>query len=89
MGGFRIYQNLCDTTGILIHTYHMSIEDLKNPLYSTCLSSLTDNDRIYGESLKESKEYGETIAYMLRNNVKLEQEIISYHLATQTENKSS
>ena len=89
MGGFRIYQNLRNTTGILMHTYHMSIEDLRNPLYSACLSSLTDNDRIYAESLKESNEYGETIAYMLRNNVKLEQEIISYHLATQTENKSS
>jgi len=89
MGGFRIYQNLCDTTGILIHTYHLSIEDLKNPLYSTCLSSLTDNDRINSKELQQSNIYGETIKYMMKNNIKLEQEIISYHLASEDDNKSS
>lgn len=78
MGGFRIYDDLCNNTNISITPYHMGIEDLQNPLYMQCLCPLTDNDRQNAQSLIRSTIYGEVIEYMLENNIKLEQEIISY-----------
>ena len=57
--------------------YHMSECDLENPLYTQCLKQLTESDRTRLSKLREMPEYGECIEYMLENNVKLEQEIIS------------
>ena len=50
--------------------YHMDVDTLKK--YDTYTKKLTKNDRKRLKSMKNN----EVITYMLKNNVKLEQEII-------------
>lgn len=76
-GGFWIHRKLCEQTGMHFDMYHMSECDLENPLYTQCLKKLTESDRTRLSKLREMPEYGECIEYMLENNIKLEQEIIS------------
>jgi hypothetical protein len=80
-GGFWIHDNLCEITGINFLLFHMSVEELKNSKYSMCLHPLTDRDRIRLQELKTRELYTTTITYMLENNVKLEQEIVSLELS--------
>ena len=56
----------------------MNIEDLKNPLFISCLKELSENDINRLTKLKTDGRYVSCIDYMLENNVKLEQEIASY-----------
>ena len=69
-GGFHIYNDLCKKTQIPFQTYHMDVDTLKK--YDTYTKKLTKNDRKRLKSMKNN----EVITYMLKNNVKLEQEII-------------
>lgn len=79
-GGFWIHYNLCEITGVRFETFCMSEDELSMKQYENCLHSLTDNDIVRLQELKEVELYADTIEYMLQNNVKLEQEIISLEL---------
>lgn len=79
-GGFRIHRNLCDITGIDFGLFHMSADELKNKAYEACLHRLTDNDVSRLNELQKIPEYADTISYMLKHSVKLEQEIVSLSL---------
>ncbi len=77
VGGFEIYRDLCDKTGIPFRTYHMGIEELK--LYAIYTKKLTENDqrrlKLLIEKEKEKNQGNiEVLRYMEQNNVKLEQE---------------
>lgn len=78
-GGFYIYEHLCRMTEIPFGLDRMWVEQLRDERFSGCLQELTDHDRRRLSSLEEKEEYGKTVRYMLENNVKLEQEIISYY----------
>ena len=82
-GGLYIHEHLCRVTGIPFELYQMSQKELQDPRYQFCLHPLTEQDRVRLNSLKQQKEYRELISYMLNQNVKLEQEIISYYLTRQ------
>lgn len=75
-GGFEIYRDLCEKTGIPFEMYHMDLEVLKQ--YKTFGKPLTVNDRKRLETMKSRVGLEELIAYMLEHNVKLEQECIVY-----------
>ncbi|MFA9559655.1 Wadjet anti-phage system protein JetD domain-containing protein [Evansella sp. AB-rgal1] len=79
-GGFWIHHNLCEITGIDFAMFCMSSDELKNKEYESCLHGLTENDIARLKELKEMDLYAYTVNYMLENNVKLEQEIISLNL---------
>jgi hypothetical protein len=53
----------------------MNIELLKK--YSSHCKLLTTNDKVKAENLIAKGKYVETLQYMLENNCKLEQEIVS------------
>ncbi|TYS67678.1 hypothetical protein FZC76_13995 [Sutcliffiella horikoshii] len=79
-GGFWIHHNLCNITGIDFALFYMSSDELKNEEYKSFLHRLTENDIARLKELKEMDLYGDIVSYMLENNVKLEQEIISLNL---------
>lgn len=79
-GGFWIHHNLCDVTGVNFELFSMSANELENCEYYSCLHELTDNDRVRLQELKSIDTYEEVVQYMLNNNVKLEQEIVSLGL---------
>jgi hypothetical protein len=81
VGGFRIHKNICEMTGMHFTPWHMGIDELKDPEYAGSLQPLTPTDRRNARGLLEVREYREVIEYMLDHNVKLEQEIIAYHLS--------
>ena len=58
----------------------MSADELGNGEFATCLHELSDNDRVRLQELKKNDVYGDVVQYMLHNNVKLEQEIVSLTL---------
>lgn len=78
-GGFYIHDNLCRTTGIPFDLYRMSVAELQDERFRSCLRPLSERDRRRLKSLTEQVPYREAAAYMLEHNVKLEQEIISYY----------
>lgn len=71
-GGFHIYESLIKKTQIPFQTYKMNVDMLKK--YKTYTKPLTENDRKRLLLIEESHQ--EVIDYMLKHNVKLEQEII-------------
>ena len=75
-GGFEIYRDLCEKTGIPFEMYYMNLEVLKQ--YEGFGKSLTVNDRKRLEIMKSRAGLEELIEYMLEHNVKLEQECIVY-----------
>lgn len=79
-GGFWIHSNLCSFTGIHFDLFGMSIIELVNEQYASCLLPLTENDRHRLKELQSNALYSVTIFYMLANNIKLEQEIVSLNL---------
>lgn len=79
-GGFWIHHNLCGVTGVDFKIFCMSQFELSQPQYSSCLQQLTDTDVVRLQELKNMVQYADTIQYMLHQNVKLEQEIISLDL---------
>lgn len=74
--GFYILEHLKSGTGIDFKTFHMSVADLE--LYKEFGKRLEKNDRKKAETLIERGLYREELSYMLRENIKLEQEIISW-----------
>ena len=77
-GGFWIHHNLCEITGVNFELFSMSADELGNGEFATCLHELSDNDRVRLQELKKNDVYGDVVQYMLHNNVKLEQEIVSW-----------
>lgn len=75
-GGFQILEHLKMKTGIPFKPYKMDTETLRKHIRYAV--KLTANDRKRLENLIHIPEYAEVIAYMLRYNVKLEQEQIDY-----------
>ncbi|MCD7883821.1 MAG: DUF2220 domain-containing protein [Lachnospiraceae bacterium] len=78
-GGLYIHEHLCRITGIPFALYRMSSEELADARFQSCLHTLSAEDRVRLQSLKKQEPYRQLAAYMLENNVKLEQEIISYY----------
>ena len=60
--------------------FSMSADELGNREFSSCLHELSDNDRVRLQELKKIEMYEDVVQYMLHNNVKLEQEIVSLAL---------
>lgn len=78
-GGFEIYRDLCQKTGIPFEMYRMNLDTLK--AYQEYGRELTENDRIrlrkiLERNAGETEEICEVIRYMLEWNVKLEQECV-------------
>lgn len=71
-GGFEIYRNLKEKTGIPFKTYQMDLETLQ--CYEKYGKRLTEHDRKRLQGMKDSEELKEVICYMLEHDVKLEQE---------------
>lgn len=80
VGGFLIHRHLCRETEKSFELYSMGIAQLCDKRYCHCLRELTDSDMSRMESLLEEDSYGEVLKYMKENNIKLEQEIVSYYL---------
>lgn len=74
--GLLILENLKLKTEIDFRPYCMGVDQLKK--YEKYCKPLVENDRTKAEDLIKSGKYVETVQYMLDNNVKLEQEIISW-----------
>lgn len=86
-GGFWIHHHLCEVTGVSFELFGMSVHELRNREYASCLHELTENDRTRLRELKGMEVYAELVRYMLENNVKLEQEIISLGMMERTNRK--
>ena len=80
IGGFLIHKHLCRETSKNFEMHCMGIEQLCDIRFSHCLRELTDNDMSRIGTLMEEDLYNEVLKYMKENNVKLEQEIVSYYL---------
>jgi len=74
--GFYILENLRNKTDIDFKPYKMGIPELEK--YSDFAKRLEKNDIIKVESLITNGKYTEILDYMRNNNLKLEQEIISW-----------
>lgn len=74
--GFFILEHLKRGTGIAFEAFHMGIEDLVR--YKDFGKSLEENDRKKAETLMARGLYRKELSYMLQENIKLEQEIISW-----------
>ncbi len=85
IGGFWIHNHLCQMTGITFELYQMGIEQLMDICFQKCLKKLTQNDLKRLETLIAMPEYREVLGYMRDNNIKLEQEIISYYLGKESQ----
>ena len=83
-GGFFIHQHLCRSTGKEFRPYHMGVDELYNPDYTNCLVKLTKNDYDRLKSLIENKTYKEVVDVMLKEGIKLEQEIVCLMLQKET-----
>lgn len=75
--GLLILENLKYKTGIDFQPFCMGVEQLKK--YERYCKTLVENDTVKADGLIKSGKYVETVQYMLDNNVKLEQEIISWN----------
>lgn len=76
-GGFLIFNNLVEKTGIPFKPFRMNVEELKSNLSN--LKHLTDNDAKRLNKMMNDDRFNifyEVISYMLENNVKLEQELL-------------
>lgn len=73
--GFYILEHLKAATGIEFNPVFMDIEYIIK--YKNYTKELTENDKIKARSLIESNKYVDVLEYMIKNNCKLEQEIIS------------
>lgn len=75
--GLFILDNLRSKTQIDFKAYKMGIAELQK--YSDFSKPLEQNDIKKAKSLIANEKYAEVLCYMLQNNLKLEQEIISWH----------
>lgn len=79
--GFYILEHLKTTTNIDFESKFMNAEYLKK--YKQYTKELAENDKVKAKNLIESGKYKEVLEYMLENNCKLEQEIISLEEMTE------
>ena len=79
-GGFWIHKKLCEQTNINFKLFHMGKEDLKFEGFSNCLRQLTELDNKRLERMLDDVVYSGCVEYMIKNQVKLEQEIISLYI---------
>ena len=79
VGGFLIHRHLCNVTGKQFKLHCMGIEELTDERFVRCHKELTDNDRKRMQLLLSEEPYTQIMRYMEENNVKLEQEIVSYY----------
>lgn len=77
-GGFYIHENLCKITRIPFGMWRMSKEELQDARYKGCFLKLSSNDRRRLKMLADHEMYRDVVQYMLKNDVKLEQEIVSF-----------
>lgn len=73
--GFYILEHLRKGTGIDFEPLYMNVLELKK--YAKYCKEMSGKDRVKAENLITKGKYVETLRYMLSNNCKLEQEIIS------------
>ncbi len=76
-GGFWIHKKLCEQTNMKFDLFCMDKKTLQNDNYKDYVKSLTENDVVRLTNLKDNPEYQECIEWILKNNFKLEQEIVS------------
>lgn len=76
--GFCILDNLIDATGIDIKPLHMDMENLIK--YKPYAKPLTERDVKLARSLIKKGHNIDILKYMIEENIKLEQEIITYNL---------
>lgn len=74
--GFFILENLKAKTNIPFKSYKMSVQELEQ--YSAYIKPLEQNDITKANSLSSKGLYLDEVNHMLKNNCKLEQEIISW-----------
>lgn len=74
--GFYIIEHLKKKTGIAFKQLCMSVDELKE--YKEYCKPLENNDVTKAQSLIDKGLYVDTMRYMLENDVKLEQEVISW-----------
>lgn len=79
-GGFFIHRHLCRATSMNFVMFCMGIEQLKDGRFRDCLRELTETDAGRLQTLEKEDAYREVVEYMKAENVKLEQEIVSYYL---------
>lgn len=80
-GGFFIHRHLCRATSVNFAMFCMGIEQLRDGRFRDCLRELTQTDADRLQTLEKEDAYREVVEYMKAENVKLEQEIVSYYLA--------
>lgn len=73
-GGYEIYRNLCEKTGIPFKMYRMDLKTLQS--YEKYGKPLTLNDRKRLQGMRDRDGLRELVDYMLEHDVKLEQECI-------------
>ena len=76
-GGFWIHKKLCEQTNMKFDLFCMDKKTLQNDNYKDYVKPLTENDVVRLTNLKDNSEYQECIEWILKNNFKLEQEIVS------------
>ncbi|MBQ3665785.1 MAG: DUF2399 domain-containing protein [Lachnospiraceae bacterium] len=74
--GYFILKNLIEKTGISFVPLYMDVQQLIN--YKQYCKPLEKNDMVKANSLLKFHFYDEVMEFMLENNCKLEQEIISW-----------
>lgn len=79
VGGFFIHRHLCRDVGADFLLYRMGVEELKDPRFAKCLKRLTDSDKNRMVQLEQDRRYAPVLQYMKEQDVKLEQEIVSYY----------
>lgn len=80
VGGFLIHQHLCSATGIGFQLYHMGVIELRNVRYRHCLQKLSAKDMERMKGLTDHQMYQEAAAEMIKEGVKLEQELLCYDI---------
>lgn len=76
--GFCILDNLKDATGLDIKPFHMDLENLIK--YKPYAKPLSERDVKLARSLIRKGHNIDILKYMIEENIKLEQEIITYNL---------
>ena len=77
--GYYILEHLKRGTGIGFEPFHMSVDDLIR--FREYGKKLSETDRKKANTLMSSGLYGKELSYMLKEDVKVEQEIIAWELA--------
>lgn len=76
--GFLIIEHLKKKTGIDFRPIHMGLDELRS--YQRYSRPMEENDRKKAEKLLEKGMYPEEMRFMMEENCKIEQEIVSWML---------